>query len=382
VVVLERPCANKSGCCKVGTDPIFPGRPFHDHYRKRTAFEDEDEHELVAAMPRYPGICERCRLMDPELWQLLKEVSRSFYLSIRFLPDSIRPAIALGYLMARASDTIADANSLGAADRLKILNQLKAQLFTIDASLRRGLQDCAERQPNGPERKLLERVEMVLGSIGRLPRKQQALLLEVLRNVMRGQSLDIERFELASSLRALRSPEELEEYTYLVAGSVGEFWTKLCLQAWNRYSQRSEQEIVTLGIEYGKGLQLVNILRDAPQDLQLGRSYLPVTGALASDLKAVEPLFQQWLTVARRYLESGATYVRSIRPVRVRFACALPILIGLETLDKMKTAPPAGQKVKVTRGRVYQLMLLSAVIAAVPGADQLFMRPRSWPAAP
>src|SRR5215472_8598997 len=60
-------------------------------------------------------------MIDPELWRLLKGVSRSFYLSVRFLPSRIRPAIALGYLLARASDTIADANSLAAADRLKIL---------------------------------------------------------------------------------------------------------------------------------------------------------------------------------------------------------------------------------------------------------------------
>ena len=315
--------------------------------------------------------------MDPELWQLLQGVSRSFYLSIRFLPVTIQPAIALGYLMARASDTIADANSLAAADRLQILNQLRSQLFTIDASLRRGLKDCAEQQPKGPERQLLERVEPVLECVSRLPPNDQKLLLEVLRDIMWGQILDIERFELASSLRALRSPDELEEYTYLVAGSVGEFWTKICLQAWSKYSRANDQEIIKLGVEYGKGLQLVNILRDYPHDVQLGRSYLPVAGALSTDLKVAEPLFQEWRAIAQRYLESGAKYVRSIRPIRVRFACALPVLIGIETLDKMKIVPPLGQKVKVSRLRVYWLMLLSLAIAAIPGADRFFMRPQN-----
>jgi farnesyl-diphosphate farnesyltransferase len=314
--------------------------------------------------------------MDSELWQLLKGVSRSFYLSIRFLPATIRPAIALGYLLARASDTVADANLLAAADRLDTLNQLRSQLFTMDAELVRGLKDCAERQPEGPERHLLERVDQVLEFVGRLPQNDQRLLLEVLRNIMRGQILDIERFELASSLRALRSPDELEEYIFLVAGSVGEFWTKLCLQAWPKYSRVNDQEIVRLGIEYGKGLQLVNILRDYPQDVRLGRSYLPVTGALSGDLKVAEPLFQEWRTIAQRYLESGANYVRSIRPIKVRFACALPVLIGIDTIDKMKTVPSLGQKVKVSRGRVYWLMFLSLVIATIPGADRLLMRPR------
>jgi farnesyl-diphosphate farnesyltransferase len=333
---------------------------------------------------------ERRRLMDSELWQLLKGVSRSFYLSIRFLPSNIRPAIALGYLMARASDTIADANSLAAADRLQILNQLRSQLFTMDASLRRGLQDCAERQRSGPERYLLERIEKVLDCAGRLSKNDKKLLSEVLGSIMRGQVLDIERFELTSSLRALRSRDELEEYTYLVAGSVGEFWTKVCLQAWPRYSRMAESEIIKLGIEYGKGLQLVNILRDYPQDVQLGRSYLPVPGDMSTDPsvpgvdgdvgvptpKVAEPLFQEWREKAQHYLHSGTQYVRSIRPIRVRFACALPVLIGIETLDKMKTLPPQDQKIKVSRGRVYWLMLVSLLIAIVPGCDQIFMRSR------
>jgi farnesyl-diphosphate farnesyltransferase len=313
-------------------------------------------------------------MIDPELWQLLKGVSRSFYLSIRFLPSRIRPAIALGYLLARASDTIADANSLAAGDRLKILNQLREQLFTMDVLLQRGLKECAERQADGPERQLLERVEKILVCARELPQKDQGLLLEVLRNIMRGQILDIERFELASSLRVLRSPEELEEYIYLVAGSVGEFWTKLGLQAWTRYSQVDDEKIILLGTEYGKGLQLVNILRDYPQDLRLGRSYLPVTGALSEDAKVVEPMFQEWRVVAQRYLESGAQYVRTIRPIRVRFACALPVLIGVETLGKMKVVPRLGETVKVSRARVYWLMLMSLLIAAVPGCDRILMR--------
>ena len=316
-------------------------------------------------------------MIDPDLWQLLKGVSRSFYLSIRFLPSRVRPAIALGYLLARASDTIADANSLAPADRLKILSQLRAQLFSMDPSLQRGLKECAEQQQDGAERQLLERVDEILACACRLPQSDQDLLLEVLGRIMRGQILDIERFEQASSLRALRSSEELEEYIYLVAGSVGEFWTKLCLKSWTPYSRVDGPKIVTLGTEYGKGLQLVNILRDYPQDVRLGRSYLPVTGAVSEDIKVAESLFQEWRAVAQRYLEAGAEYVRLIRPIKVRFACALPVLIGIETLGKMKTVPASGQRIKVSRGRVYWLMLLSLLIAAAPGCDKILLRPKS-----
>src|SRR5207249_10798147 len=38
----------------------------------------------------------------------LRRFSRSFYLSIRLLPQKLRDPVSLGYLLARASDTIAD----------------------------------------------------------------------------------------------------------------------------------------------------------------------------------------------------------------------------------------------------------------------------------
>jgi len=313
--------------------------------------------------------------MDREFWQLLKGVSRSFYLSIRFLPEKIRPAIALGYLAARASDTIADANALEAVRRLEILKQLRTQLFVLDPEMKASLRDCAEHQPDSSERQLLQQIDVVWGGITALPVEQQTLLMEVLEHIIHGQILDIERFELASSLCALRSKEELEKYIYLVAGSVGEFWTKLCLQRWPRYSRIPSSEIISLGIEYGKALQLVNVLRDFPQDVLSGRSYLPVADliGLSKNLEPAQPLFAEWRSVAVRYLESGARYVQFIRPVRVKFACALPILIGIKTLKKLGTIPSPGKKVKVSRRDVYWMALLSLVIGIIPGAGKLLM---------
>ena len=61
---------------------------------------------------------------EAELFALLKGVSRSFYISVRFLPKRIRLTIALGYLLARASDTIADTNRLPPPERIQILDRL------------------------------------------------------------------------------------------------------------------------------------------------------------------------------------------------------------------------------------------------------------------
>jgi len=68
--------------------------------------------------------------------KVLKDVSRSFYLSLRFLPEGFRTPTSLGYLLARASDTIADAGELSIEDsgllprgRLGIWIDLKGRVW-------------------------------------------------------------------------------------------------------------------------------------------------------------------------------------------------------------------------------------------------------------
>lgn len=303
---------------------------------------------------------------DSGLFRLLKRVSRSFYLSIRFLPSPIRPAITIAYLLARASDTIADTNRFEPKYRLETLDALRTALegSTIDLAQRVSL--CVEAQPQSAERDLLKQLISLVASVRNLPLRHQPLVLDVLNKIVQGQSLDIERFEMADSLQALRNAEELEEYTYLVAGSVGEFWTRLCSLEWPSYSRIAKSELERLGIEFGKGLQLINILRDFPADLAHGRSYLPCLDPhrLKENVELARPLFLEWRSRARQYLHSAWTYVSAVRPIRVRFACALPVLIGARTLRKLDGSGVIG--VKISRPEVYWLMIPALFVALFP----------------
>jgi farnesyl-diphosphate farnesyltransferase len=308
---------------------------------------------------------------DSGLFPLLKRVSRSFYLSIRFLPSRIRPAIAIGYLLARASDTIADTNRFEPKYRLETLGAVLAALQgpTIDLAQRVSL--CVDAQPPGAEKELLKQLLSVVGCARGLVPTHHALVQEVLSKIIRGQRLDIERFEMADSLRALRDAAELEEYTYLVAGSVGEFWTRLCALEWPSYSRIAQSELERLSIEFGKSLQLINILRDFPVDIAHGRSYLPADDPrlVKVNPELARPLFLEWRGHAWHYLRSAWAYVEAIRPIRVRFACALPVLIGARTLSKLDGPGVIGAK--ISRPEVYSLMILSSTAALVPPMTKL-----------
>ena len=307
-------------------------------------------------------------LSDAELFPLLKRVSRSFYLSIRFLPRRIRPAIAVGYLLARASDTVADTNRFEPKYRLETLDVLRAALEGPAADLTERVSLCVGAQAQGAERDLLEHLISLLAYVRALPVRQQTLVSDVLGKIIQGQRLDIERFEMNDSLHTLRDPGELEEYTYLVAGSVGEFWTRLCSLEWPSYSRLSAPKLEQLGVEFGKGLQLVNILRDFPVDVAHGRSYLPVADPrpLIESLHLVRPLFLEWHKRAHQYLHSAWTYVCAVRPARVRFACALPVLIGARTLRKLDGSGAIGAK--ISRAEIYWLMIVASMVAFFPPA--------------
>ena len=315
---------------------------------------------------------------------LLKEVSRSFYLTLRVLPRSVRSPIRLAYLLARTTDTIADTGLVAPVQRLEALQALRERIQgRRDRPLDFG--DLARRQASRAEGALLEKCEASLAMLGRLSPADRQLVREVVDIITSGQELDLRRFAGASAkcVVALRTDEELDDYTYRVAGCVGEFWTRLCRAHLFPEAPLDMAFLVTNGVRFGKGLQLVNILRDVAADLRQGRCYLPAERLASLGLKPedlVQPanelrlrsLYHTYLDRADAHLLAGWAYTNALprRGVRVRLACAWPILIGRETLKRLRggNALDPEQRIKVSRRQVRQFMLRSLLLYPWRGA--------------
>src|SRR2546430_17549514 len=83
----------------------------------------------AAPPPTPPHRSPRLRVPLPDLTsELLKRVSRSFYLSLAVLPASVRRILGLAYLFARAADTIADSRLIDRQERTTHLLAFPAQL--------------------------------------------------------------------------------------------------------------------------------------------------------------------------------------------------------------------------------------------------------------
>ena len=221
--------------------------------------------------------------MDAEI---LRSVSRSFYLSIRFLPRQLREPIALAYLLARTTDTVADTAQISASLRMETLKLLSdaIQGTTSRAVVTELVASFVSLQENKSERQLLASLRDCLARLEETEHADRNDIRVVLKKITRGQMLDLQCFDNPQEIRALGTAADLDEYTYLVAGSVGEFWTRLCFRHIRQFSNRTEDEMLALGKRYGMALQLVNVLRDAGSDLRAGRCYFPEHELNAADL--------------------------------------------------------------------------------------------------
>jgi len=262
--------------------------------------------------------------------KLLKRVARSFQLSLRILPTQLRLTLSLAYMLARASDTIADASSAPNFQRLALL---------------RGLPDLfPEKSPDlglsGAERELLDLMPRLLEALKTLPERDQ--IMAQWRIILQGQIFDVERFVASSpdTPATPLTPEELEEYIYLVAGSVGEFWTRLCFKNVPDYSTKPMEEMLPLARRFGQALQLVNILRDRRSDADAGRIYIP------------DERFYVEMQHVTELLQSAAEYTAAIQPRSLRAACALPLDLANQTLA-LVAQHPLGVGVKVPRYKVW-----------------------------
>jgi farnesyl-diphosphate farnesyltransferase len=312
------------------------------------------------------------------LHHILPRVSRSFYVSLRVLPQRLRQPIGLAYLFCRAADTIADTSLLPRELRLTYLNQYRAAFGEAGPSVLGTLQPHLTEQPRQPaERELLARLDECFALLAAMERRDQHCIRELVLTLTQGMQMDLAIFpgEREGKITALETRADLDRYTYFVAGCVGEFWTRMVTAHLPSVQHWNVAEMEAYAVRFGRGLQMTNILRDIAHDLRIGRCYVPRTelaalGVHPEDLlnprsiERIPPLLRELLDYTLELYRDGWTYTLAIprREWRLRLACAWPLLIGLSTLAVVKHSPslldPA-VRLKVARGQVYAILLRS-----------------------
>ena len=323
-------------------------------------------------------------LINDKIDNLLKSTSRSFYPTLKYLPKKVRGQIGLLYLLARVADTIADSKNGDTEELLRLLHQYNdvAQGKSTNLPDFSGL---AEIQDNPNEAELLRNVDDVIEGLKEYSEDDRARMLECLDIIVGGQILDLERFGPANeggNISALKDNSELDDYTFRVAGCVGVFWTKMSLAHIISIPPEQEEEFFEKGVRFGKALQMINILRDIPEDLRFGRCYIPSqklmehgmepTDLLEPDnIEKFRPLYDEYLDLTNEHLDSAIEYIKMLPETqfRLKASCMLPVLIGQRTVTLLRDGNilDSADRIKVTRDEIksYARKLLRALI--IPG---------------
>lgn len=317
------------------------------------------------------------------LGPLLKGVSRSFYLTLRILPAGMRDPVGLAYLLARAADTIADTSLIPPAQRLDLLLALRQRVNGTDdggALAKRLAVEVAGQQSVSDEKVLLESIGPALDVLTQLSATDRTAVQGIVTTLTEGMEFDLRSFpdERSGQVAALPALADLDRYTYLVAGCVGEFWTTMTDAHLPGTMQAPVDTMLRRGVRFGKALQMVNVLRDCGKDLRIGRCYLPtdvldrhgLTVQLLldpSNSQRARPALHELVRIALDHFREAMAYTFALprTAIRLRLACLWPILIGLETLALLVAndawLDPA-RVIKVKRSDVYRVLWRSTAL--------------------
>jgi farnesyl-diphosphate farnesyltransferase len=235
-----------------------------------------------------------------EIDNLLRKTSRTFALTIPLLPAPTRGEVEVAYLLFRIIDSFEDARLWSPERRIDALDRFSALLENDPEACAPLVAECQREPPVTHEGylELLSKMPLVLGVFSAVRAPARACIRRHVRRSADRMAGFVRRCEADGKL-TLMTLEDLGAYCYSVAGIVGEMLTELYLL------ERPEldpvaAELRSSAVEFGEGLQLVNILKDAARDAEEGRTYLP----RFATLDEVFGLAESDLEAASRYVEA------------------------------------------------------------------------------
>lgn len=252
------------------------------------------------------------------VWQgrVLSNVAGTFARTLPQFPPPLRGAMSNAFLLLRIADTIEDDASLNPARKRAFLGEFvkvvegQADARTLADQVLASLSDGTTEG----ERYLVANTETVVQIADGLPRFQRESIKRSARKTAAGMA----EF-CGTGLGGVDSTDALERYCHLMSGVSGETITELLCDYSPEIASRREL-LLPLASEYGRGIQLANILRDRWDDRRRGVCWLPRdifvdgTDPAATSPASFEEGVRVLLGIARYHLEGGLEFTLLIPP--------------------------------------------------------------------
>jgi farnesyl-diphosphate farnesyltransferase len=272
-----------------------------------------------------------------QLRETLRNVSRTFAISIEQLPASLREAVMIAYLLFRVSDCLEDHAELEASRKAELL-KVWAQVLQDNLPVTSLTNAIENLDGSDPEVYVAQHAAPLLASLRQLPKPVQETIIEHVHRT----SLGMARWQEHGPF--VDTEEEMDDYMFEVAGRVGYMLTDL-FGWYSPLIRERKDQLRPLAREFGLALQTVNIIRGMRKDYERGWVFVPRTfyeplGLTRDGLFARENNGQALQVIARladkaeAHLLNGLQYIINIPPIhyRIRLACTWPLFFAIKTL--------------------------------------------------
>jgi len=321
-------------------------------------------------------------------YEMLRQVSRTFALSIEQLPGILRDSITMAYLLLRVSDCLEDCDDIPTEEKPKLL-RLWAAVLDKNEPVEKLVEKIAYLDgQSDAEIYVAQHASYVLSELYRLPVDLQNILVKHVNET----SLGMARWQEHGPF--VEDEAEMDDYMHCVAGIVGYLLTDVF--AW--YSPRFakiKDKVMPLSREYGLGLQAVNILRGMRKDYERGWVYIPRTfyekvGLTRDSMFLPENLEKSMQVVnmvadkAERHLANGMVYLTCFPAwqLQLRLGCMWPLFFAVKTLALSRNnADVILHEVKMTRDQVKDIMFKTQLFGWSNKWVKHFYKELSTPAA-
>lgn len=247
--------------------------------------------------------------LQKDAMHILKLTSRTFYIPIKLLNPTLRKTVGSAYLCMRAIDEIEDHEELH-PDSKQYLLRTTSKLLQNDI-----FDVAAYRDLLKPYESLLPEVTLRLGDwLTVCPAGIVEKVKESTSIMADGMAKWVEKNFI------IKTKEDLDDYTYFVAGLVGVMLSDI----WEQFDgTKTDRE---LAIGYGRGLQAVNMLRNQDEDADRGVNFIP-------DGWTRKELYEY----AEANLKKADEYIESISNKNILLFCKIPLALANRTISAMQS---------------------------------------------
>jgi farnesyl-diphosphate farnesyltransferase len=309
-------------------------------------------------------------------YDVVEDVSRTFALTIAELEEPMAHDICVGYLLCRIADTIEDAGHIPAAEQRDLLDRYNQVLDPDDATTVEEFRDEVDEWiPEDPDVdwEVVAESPRVYDTFAQLEPASRRAIRPPVRELVDGMSMFVERYSEQGGLR-LQTFDELEEYCWYAAGTVGTLVTGLVSR---NVDDSVRDTLQNNARSFAMLLQLVNVSKDVATDyVEENNVYIPQELLAAEELdtedipdeeksEAFVPVIHRVVDRAEGYLDGAQTWLEEMPEIRgnTLSAWAIPFLLAVGTIRELEERPEdviEEGNVKVSRSEVHQLFTLFA----------------------